>query len=134
MRSLFEIKNPLPFDPDVFDKMQQTAKDILTNEQKQQYTQAVVLLTSSGKQYSCLVENALSEGNTDEKNLIDKLISNSDTEISFILCLWREGLADIPSYDFRKMLYELNPSNSNAGIFVMTKDGYSVIKLGVTIK
>lgn len=131
---MFEIKNPLVFDESIFSKLKNVADKILLNTGKNQYTQAIVLLTSCGNEYSAVIENALSVEKRDEKALLDKLIAASDTKIDHILCLWHEGSVDIPSYDFRKMLCELNPDNANSGIFVMTQDSYSVIKLGNTLK
>ncbi len=114
--------------------MKKAADEILFNTEKKQYTQAIVLLTSCGNEYNAVIENALSVEKSDEKALLDKLIAASDTRIDHILCLWHEGSVDIPSYDFRKMLCALNSDNENSNIFVMTQDGYSVIKLGSTLK
>ncbi len=134
MRSLFEIKNPLVFDESIFTKLKNTADEILLNTEKKQYTQAIVLLTSCSNEYSAVIENALSVEKSDEKALLDKLIAASNTKIDLILCLWQDGSVDIPSYDFRKKLCVLNPDNADSGIFVITRDGYSVIKLGSTLK
>ncbi len=134
MQSIFEIKNPMFFDESKFQNMKDIAKALLSGKEKKQYTQAIVLLSSLGNEYSAVIENALSVEKSDEKALLDKLISASDTKIDFILCLWHECSVDIPSYDFRKMLCALNPDNANSGIFVITRDGYSVIKLGNTLK
>ncbi len=131
---MFEIKSPLFFDEGIFTKLKNTADEILLNTEKKQYTQAIVLLTSCGNEYSAVIENALSVEKSDEKALLDKLIAASDTRIDHILCLWHEGSVDIPSYDFRKMLCALNSDNENSNISVMTQDGYSVIKLGSTLK
>lgn len=134
MRTLFELKNPLPFDQDVFDRMHQTAKNLLSNAKKEQYTEVVVLLTTSGKEYAAVIANALSEEHADEKRLTERMIASADTEITQILCMWQDGDIDLPSGDFRYALSRLNPSNGNAGIFVMTKDGYSVVRLNSTIQ
>ncbi len=134
MKSIFEIKNPLPFDSNVFDGMKDIAIGTIRNAEKNQYAQAIVVLTANGNKYSAFIGNALSIDKLDEKNFVDKLFNAQDTIISRILCLWQDGAVDIPSLDFRKMLYSLNPTNANAGIFVVTKDGYSVIKLDTTLK
>lgn len=133
MRTFFELKNPLPFESDTFDKMKDAAFEILQGAEKGQYTQAIVILTASGNQYSGVIQNAISVDKTDQTKLIDRLVEAKDTEIHRILCLWQDGGVDIPSFDVRNRLCRLNSANFDAGIFVMAKDGYSVIKLGITL-
>ena len=134
MKTVFELNNGLPFDRTLFERMQKTASDILNNATKEEYTQAIVLLTSKGKEYCAVIENALSEDKIEESSLLGTLISEDDTEIYRILCMWQDGGIDLPSYTFRKMLCESNSKNLESGIFVKTNDGYSVIKLSVTLK
>ena len=134
MQSLLVIKKPLPFEQNVFDKMKNTAQTILQNKEKKQYSQAIVILTKKNNEYSAFVENAVYSDKTDEKLLIDGLTESKDTEIYRILCLWSDGGVDLPSLYFRDKLLQLDSANSDAGIFAMTKDGPSVIKLGITIK
>lgn len=134
MKSMFDIKNPLPFDEKLFNKMSAIAKESLEEAKKQQYTQSIVLLTSCGGEYCSVITNALSAEKTDEADLIERLIAANDTCVSSILCMWGDGNIDIPSFAFRKILCELNPDNLNAGILVNTFNGYSAIKLGNTMK
>lgn len=134
MKTVFELKNELPFDKELFDRMRKTASDILNNTAKEEYTQSVVLLSSEGKEYSMVIKNALSQYKVDEASLLETLISENDTCIYRVLCMWQDGCIDLPSHSFRKMLSELNNKNRESGIFVKTKDGYSVIKLSITLK
>ena len=134
MKTVFELKNELPFDKDLFDRMRKTASDILSDAEKEDYTQSVVLLSSEGKEYSMVIKNALSEDKIDEISLLGRLTSENNTEIYRVLCMWEDGCIDLPSHMFRKMLCELNSKNRESGIFVKTKDGYSVIKLSITLK
>ena len=57
MKTVFELNNGLPFDRTLFERMQKTASDILNNATKEEYTQAIVLLTSKGKEYCAVIEN-----------------------------------------------------------------------------
>jgi len=134
MKSMLDIKKPLPFDEKLFNKMSAIAKESLEEAKKQQYTQSIVLLTSCGGEYCSVITNALSAEKTDESALIERLIAANDTCMSLILCMWGDGNIDIPSFAFRKMLCKLNPDNLNAGILVNTFNGYSAIKLGNTMK
>ncbi len=100
--------------------MMNTANTILKNAECEQYTQAIVLLSATGKEYSAVIKNVLSEEKTDEKILLDTLKEAKDTEIRYCLCTWCDGSIDIPSFAFRNMLCELNPKNSETLSFVRT--------------
>ncbi len=134
MKTVFELNNKLQFDKDIFERMQKNASDILSNATKEEYTQAIVLLSSKGKEYSRVIKNALSQDKIDEASLLETLIAENDTYIYRVLCMWQDGGIDIPSLKFRKMLCESSSKNLESGIFVKTKDGYSVINLSVTLK
>ena len=134
MQSLYEVKNPMSFDSEALAHMYNTAKDLLRETTPQQYTQTIVLLTASNKEYGAVIHNAISQIKSDEKALLHKLRAASDTEIRYVLCMWANGGVDIPSYHFRKMLFELNHKNEDAGILIRAKDGYSAMKLGITLK
>ncbi len=100
--------------------MMNTANTILKDAECEQYTQAIVLLSSNGNEYSAIIKNALSEEKADEKALLELLKKADDTEIRYCLCMWQDGSVDTPSFAFRNMLCELNPKNSEAQSFVMT--------------
>ena len=135
MRTLFDIKTPVPFDSDVFEKMRASALELLSDKEKSKNAQAIVALTESGNEHCIFVPNAMAEEKTVEKALIEKLIAESDTVITHLLCLWHDGECsiDIASFDFRTMLINMNEANLNTKIFVLTKDGYSSILLRYTV-
>ena len=135
MRSLFDIKTPVPFDSDVFEKMRASASEVLKDKKTDRYAQVIVVLTERGNEHCIFVPNALTEEKADEKSLIEKLITESDTVITHLLCLWHDGenSIDLPSFDFRDMLVDMNETNLNTKIFVLTKDGYSSILLRYTV-
>ena len=122
-----------PFMPSTFDKMRKTAESLLKDISKEKMTQAVVLLSSKGKEYSTIIEDVLSEEKLAEKSLLRELLANDDTEIGYILVVWKNGCVDVPSYDFREMLCRLNIENKNASIFFRCEAGYHVKPLGVTM-
>lgn len=134
MKSIFELKNSLPFDSDIFERMKKTALELLVNAEKKEYTQAIVLLSGTGREYGAVIENALSGDKKDEKALIECLASANDTKLNHVLCMWRDGGIDIPSFALRQMLCDVDDSNNDCGIFVMVDDGYSVINLENTMK
>lgn len=135
MRALFDVKTPVPFDSDVFEKMRAAALELLSDKEKSKNAQAIVALTENGNEHCIFVPNAFTEEKADEKALIEKLIAESDTVITHLLCLWHDGECsiDIASFDFRDMLLNMNEANLNTKIFVLTKDGYSSILLRYTV-
>ena len=134
MKSIFELKNSLPFDAQVFERMKKTALELLCGTEKKEYTQAIVLLFGTGREYAAVIENALSGDKKDEKVFTECLASANDTKLNRVLCMWCDGEIDIPSFALRQMLCDVDDSNNDCGIFVMVDDGYSVIKLENTMK
>ena len=128
------MENKLMFDSDIFEKMMGTARDILNNAEKGEYTQAIVLLSANGAEYAALIKNALSKDKSDEKALLERLTVANDTEIEYLLCVWQNGGIDLPSYRFREMLYETDQRNTECKIFVLTQNGTSVVKLEKKMK
>ena len=128
MQSLFELKNKITFDSNIFNNMKETAIKLLHNAKSDKYTQALVLFSSTGNRYSTIIRNACSEEKTEEASLIESLKIAEDTELSYVLCMWQDNGIDIPSFTFRKMLCTLNPKNSESLLFVMTAGGVSAIK------
>ena len=120
--SLFELKNKLAVDMNLFEKMKKTAVNLLKESEKGQYTQAVVLLSSLGNEYGAIIKDATAEEKNNETALLEKLKAAEDTEIQYILCMWKGYCIDISSYAFRKMLLSLNQKNAETVIFVLTGD------------
>lgn len=134
MRSLFELKTNLPYDVNVFDRMKETAIDLLNNAQKDQYTQAIVLYSNKGNEYSAIIKNACSKEQTEERSLLERLKMADDTEIRYVLCMWQDNAIDITSDAFRKLMIDLDPKNMESLMFVMTAESVGVIKVSATIK
>lgn len=134
MKTLFEINEGLENESKAFNEMMARAKRLLSTAENGEFTQAVVLYSKSGAEYSMLLKNACTEQLEDERALLDRLKNCNDTEIQYLMCMWADNCIDIPSFALRKMLCEVNPKNSETLIFVMTTDGVSFIKLSKTMK
>ena len=126
--------NIVQFDENIFERMMNTANTALKDAECEQYTQAIVLLSTAGNEYSAVIKNALSEEKADEKVLLELLKKAEDTEIRYCLCMWQDGSVDIPSFAFRNMLCELNQKNSETLLFVMTAGGIDLKELFATMK
>ena len=134
MKTLFELQNDLPFDTALSERLQKTASAMLQSTRQGQYTQALILVSSTEKEYRAVIKDALSKEMTEEKALLEELKANQDTALDYILCMWQDGGIDIPSMAFRKLLCAMDPQNADAHLFVMTKNGVSVVKLANTLK
>lgn len=134
MQYLFDPKIKNAPDFEIFKSMKEKAIELLSNTENCKYTQAIVLRSSKGNEYGTVIRNALSKERYDEQVLLQKIQDANDSTICFVLCMWQEQCIDIPSYDFRKTLLELNEENAEAMIFVMTACGASEIKLLSTMK
>ncbi len=113
-----------------FDLMSSKAHSSVKNQSKN--AQILVLKTRNGKIY--VFENDITKNNAIEDEIINKLISNNDTQIDLVLCMWDIGGIDVPSYYFRTMLYKMNSENLNTKIFLQGFDGLHIKELRVTIK
>ncbi len=127
------MREGLLYDIGVFENMKKKALDLLQNPEKEEYTQVIVLYTVSGKEYSRVIQNALSREKTDESALLEQLKEANETEVRYVLCIWQDGSLDITSYAFRNMLLCLDSQNSESLMFVRTADGISVKKLSSTM-
>ncbi len=134
METLFDIKSKMPYDLAVFENMKKTAVELLCSTNKDKYTQAIVLYSTTGNEYSDIINNACSKDKAEEKVLLEKLKLAEDTKMRYVLCMWQDNNIDVPSFALRKMLCELDPKNQEALSFVMTTDGVSAIKISSTMK
>ena len=134
MQSLLEPKIPATIDLTVFNAMKETAIHLLSEGEKGQYTQAIVLRSSNQNTYGIIICDALSMEHQDETSLLKNIQEANDSKINFVLCMWQDHCIDIPSSAFRKMLLQSNTKNSETTLFVMTTEGVSGIKLSATIK
>lgn len=134
MQTLFELKTKIAPDPTVARRLREKAIELLSDTEKGQYTQAIVLHSATGQEYGTVIQNALSEEKTEETVFLREIRETKDSEIRFALCMWQDFGIDIPSFAFRKLLLDINDKNSEATLLVMTEDGIGGIKLSTTMK
>lgn len=134
MRTFFALKTKMPYDPHVLEHMKKTATELLCDVEGDAHTQAIVLYSATGNTYGTVVKDACSREMTEEKSMLAGLRAAGDTQIRYLLCMWRDGGVDIPSLAFRRMTVELDPQNAAALLLVMTAEGASAISVGETMK
>ena len=102
-----------------FDELLKAARGIFKTYEPTQYAQAMVLETCKGVIYGVgFCEPRDAAYGAQERALVKRLSDAKDTQIAKLLCVWRDGGIDLPSYSFRAMLCVLNTENTNAKIFV----------------
>lgn len=67
-----------------------------------------------------------------EYAFIDKMRASSDYTIKKIVCMFNNGQLDVPSFALRKTLIELNESNKDADILLLSSQGLCTRKLKQT--
>jgi hypothetical protein len=119
----------------ILNSMMAKAKEALQGAEIQKNAQAIVLYTANDQAYGCFIADALSAEKKDEQALLDRLSEAEDTKVCYVLCVWQDReCMDLPSYQFRTMLCELNPDNKAAEIFMMTDNGTAPKALIATMK
>ncbi len=110
----------IPKDYDMIIKQsQELCKQIAEDEKKQ----ILILQTADNKLYTAIVDWS-SDSDMSEQALLN-MIDKKDTIIRLICC-WTNGTFDLPSYNFRKKLCELNSDNETAQMLLNGKDSFNL--------
>lgn len=117
--------NQLPIE---FEELFQQAKGLIESEYSPQ--QVIAVRTVKGHTYS-FANNIMYGELREEKNFIDRLVQEDDTEIKCLVCMWNTQELDIPSQHLRKLLMEMNPLNQEMMLLLKGADGYILKKLNV---
>lgn len=88
---------------------------------KEQCGQIIVLYLNTHEiQHYCV---GLENREDVENCIIEDLLKKNNIVISKILCVWSDGIIDLPSYYLRKKLCELNENNINCEILLSGVEG-----------
>lgn len=117
--------NKLPIE---FEELFQEAKGLIESEDSAQ--QVIAVRTVKGHTYSFAYYIMHGEL-TEEKNFIDRLVQEDDTEINYLVCMWDTKELDIPSQHMRNLLMEMNPLNQEMTLLLKGADEYILKKLHV---
>lgn len=94
-----------------------------------QGVQVIVVLTAKSHSFS-LINHNIMEGNlSEEENFIEGLVEAGETEIRYLVCMWKEYMLDIPSQHMREQLVKINPLNREMHLLLRGAEGYSTKKL-----
>ncbi|MGN1002120.1 MAG: hypothetical protein ACI4PC_05065 [Oscillospiraceae bacterium] len=91
--------------------------------------QAVLLRTAGDALPRLANHSVLSGGTAEEDAFVQSLVDSQDTEIRYLLCLWRDGTPDVPSRHLQLLLRKLHPSNETARLLLRSSGGFVVKEL-----
>ena len=90
-----------------------------------EYAQTVVGLTENGRLFSLPLCNALETPSAEIETFLSLLLENGNRALTHLVCLWKRGDVDLPSFALRKSLIEQNPENGKASILLVGENGYT---------
>ena len=102
------------------------AKRAFMDEKALKASQVTVLWTSNHRFYTAIDD--LSGAICEELEL------KKDTRILKLITVWKNGQLDLPSYQLRQALIQLNENNKDADIILQGMDGYIIKKISQTMK
>lgn len=62
------------------------------------------------------------------------LTNVEDAHIRYLIHVWKDHTLDVPSYGLRKALTELHPENGKALLMLRGENGFSILRLGDTMR
>ncbi len=102
------------------------AKRAISEDGALMASQVTVLWTSNHRFYTAMDDWSGA--------ICEELKIKNDTHILKILTVWKNGQLDLPSYQLRQALIQLNENNKDADIILQGMDGYIIKKISQTMK
>lgn len=84
--------------------------------------QVVVVKTAQDNVYA-FANDVLSKGEEDESTFLRELCDKGETELAYVVCVWKNGGVEIPAMHFLKLILETDPKNSKTRLAVEGKNG-----------
>ncbi len=97
--------------PKEYDTIAKRSQEIVKRIAGIEKKQVLILQTADNKIHEAIVDLS-SDADVGEQTLFNE-IGKNDT-VTRLICCWANGAFDMPSYNFRKKLCELNPNNETA--------------------
>lgn len=102
--------------PKEYDMIVKRSREFVKQIAGKEKKQVLILQTADNKIHETIVDLS-SDADVEEQKLFNA-IGKNDTVIRLICC-WSNGAFDMPSYNFRKKLCELNPNNETAQMLLI---------------
>ena len=83
--------------------------------------------TVSGREYCCHFSGDPVPG------FVERLVREGDSQVRYLVHVWKDHALDLPSYDLRKALLELHPENKNALMLLTGAENFIVRSLQSTM-
>lgn len=97
--------------PKEYDMIVKCSREFVKRIAGTEKKQVLILQTADNKIHEAIIDRSL-DADAEEQTLLN-VIGKNDIVIRLICC-WSNGAFDMPSYNFRKKLCELNPNNETA--------------------
>ena len=114
---------------DMFDELFAIAKaeiaDLDEKAEGMPALQVTVLLTYSNHFYVAV--------NDVDGTICEKMKQTNDTRVIKVLTMWKDGSIDLPSFDFRDALIQMDERNLNAEMILNGMGGYHTKTLAVSM-
>lgn len=109
--------------PKEYDTMVKRSQEIVKRIAGSENKQVIILQTADNKIHEAIVDCS-SDAEVGEQTLLN-VIGKSDT-VTRLICCWSNGEFDMPSYNFRKKLCELNPNNETARMLLNGEKNFNL--------
>ena len=84
--------------------------------------QVVVVKTAQDNVYA-FANDVLSKGEKDERTFLKGLCDKGETELAYVVCVWKNGGVEIPAMHFLRRILEADPKNAKAHLAVEGENG-----------
>ncbi len=84
--------------------------------------QVVVIKTAQDNVYA-FANDVLSKGEEDERTFLKGLCDKGETELAYVVCVWKNGGVEIPAMHFLKLILEADPKNAKTRLAVEGENG-----------
>lgn len=108
--------------------MNVTKEALASTSETHDMLQVTALHTTGEKIYT-----GISYGPQSGEQLIEKLKEQGDTQVTHLVAMWQQGGIDIPSFDFRQALIDLNEKNEFALLVMQGHDCLRTRTIGSTM-
>ncbi len=116
-----------------FGSMIKETADLLKSIENHNNKQVIAVRIANGKIYKAVVDQtSASDADREEQKLLDAIGDND--AVTQLICCWSGGCFDVPSYNFRKKLCELNPNNESALMLLQGKKSFITKAVKVTLR
>lgn len=129
-----QAKSVSPEIEQAFTGLLKLAKEAVNSMAADGMWQAVVCQTTAGNTHVFFMnyDDQATQATCEEK-ILNTFVTQKDTAIAFLVAMWRDQWIDLPSYDLRRKLIDLDGSNREALLVLQGENCLVVRTIGSTM-